>query len=113
MVSEGGGDLFRAASAFHQDAIVADVNAAVAAAPGLRIVGYSAKESAGVPAATTVVIKKGPTAAGGTDLIYINLALSTASTVWFGDGGIDAATGISIDWLTGQMDLSIFYKVVA
>lgn len=92
--------------------ITANVDAAVAAATGLRLMGYSAKESAAAPAAATGVIVIGATGAGGTPVVNLNFAASESETVWFGPDGIDAAAGISIDWLTGRFDCQIFYKIV-
>ena len=92
--------------------IVADVDAAVAAATGLRLMGYSAKESAAAPAAATGVIDIGATAAGGTPVVNLNFAASGSSSAWFGPDGIDAAAGISIDWITGRFDCAIYYKIV-
>lgn len=112
LVNEGGAGLFKPASVNVNAAVTADVDAAVAATPGLRLVGYSAKESAGIPAAATLVIKHGATGAGGTAVAYINFAASGSTTVWLGDGGIACDSGISLDWLTGQLDVCLYYKVV-
>ena len=111
VVNEGGLTLHKAASVDVNALIVADVDAAVAAQAGLRLVGFSAKESAGTPAAATAVIVHGATGAGGTAVAYVNFAASGSTTVWLGDG-IDCASGISIDWLTGRLDIALFYKVV-
>lgn len=91
-------------------AIVADVDAAVAAATGLRLMGFAAKESAGVPAAASATIVRGATGAGGTAVYPIKLALSTSMSAWFGPAGIDCATGISIDWIAGQLDCHLYYS---
>lgn len=112
LVNEGGAGLHKAASVDVNAAITANVDAAVAAAAGLRLVGFSAKESAGAPAAATAVIVHGATGAGGTAVAYINLAASGSDTVWLGDG-IACDSGISIDWLTGQLDVCLYYKVVS
>lgn len=112
VVNEGGAGLFTPSSVVHNDATVADINAMVAATPGLRLMGWSSKETAGVPAAATYAIKHGATVAGGTDVAYVNHALSTSNNQWYGPDGIACPNGISIDWLTGQVDLAIFYKVV-
>ncbi|MGZ5029032.1 MAG: hypothetical protein ACXWAT_10150 [Methylobacter sp.] len=112
LVNEGGSGLFAASLVQNNDAIVADVNAAVAAQAGLRLMGYSAKESAGTPAAATFAIKHGATVAGGTDVVYQNFAASGSTLQWFGDSGIACPNGISLDWLTGQVDVAIFYKIV-
>lgn len=112
LVNEGGAGLFIPASVDVNALIVADVDAAVAATAGLRLMGYSAKESAAAPAATTAIIVHGATGAGGTAVINLNLALSTSQTQWFGPDGIACPNGISIDWLTGRLDVELFYKVV-
>jgi len=112
LVNEGGAGLFVASSVDVNALIVANVDAAVAAAAGLRLMGYSAKESAAVPAAATAVIVHGATGAGGTSVVNLNLALSTSETQWFGPDGIACPNGLSIDWLTGRLDINLFYKVV-
>lgn len=111
-VNEGGAGLFVAALVAHQDAIAADVNALIAAAPGLRIVGFSIRESAGAPAAAKTIIKHGATAAGGTDVIYSVLAASGGFNQWFGDAGIAVPNGISITAGSGTVDLAVYYKIV-
>ena len=111
LVNEGGFALHKAASVDVNAAITADVDAAVAAQAGLRLVGFSTKESAGTPAAATAVIVHGATGAAGTAVSYINLAASGSETKWLGDG-IDCSSGISINWLKGRLDVALFYKVV-
>ncbi|MCK9622138.1 MAG: hypothetical protein M0R47_16580 [Methylobacter sp.] len=112
LVNEGGEYLHKAASVDVNAAVTANVDAAVAAQAGLRLVGYSAKESAAIPAAATFSIVHGATGAGGASLVHVNFAAAGSSTVWFGDDGIDAPNGLSIDWLTGQVDVNLFYKLV-
>jgi hypothetical protein len=111
--NESGQYLLVGASNIALSAVVADSNATVAAAIGLRLIGYSIKETAGVPAATTGRIMHGATVAGGTSVINFNLALSTSDTKWFGPDGIACPNGISVDWLTGQFDITLFYKIVS
>lgn len=93
-------------------AVTADVDAAVAAATGLRLVGYSCRESAVSPAVATFAIVNGATGAGGTGVVYVELAANASETVWFGDSGIDCASGISVDHIAGTVDVNLFYKVV-
>lgn len=90
-------------------AITADVDAAVAAASGLRLMGFAAKESAGSPAVASATIVRGATGAGGTAIYPIKLAASGAISAWFGPHGIDCTTGISIDWIAGQLDCHLYY----
>lgn len=101
-----------AASADANLAVAADVDAAVVAAAGLRLMGFAAKESAGVAAVATFNIVHGATAAGGTLLVPIELAANESVRDWFGPDGIDAANGISIDWVAGTVDVVLFYKTV-
>ena len=110
IVNEGGAGLLAGALVDVNTGVGADVDAAVAAAPGLRLCGFSAKETAA--AAATFVIVNGATGAAGTPVVNVNLAASASQTVWFGDGGISCANGISIDWLTGAVNIALFYKVV-
>lgn len=93
-------------------AVIADADAKVAAAPGLRLVGFACKESAATAAVATFNIVRGATAAGGTILVPVKLAASESTREWFGPEGIDAATGISIDWVAGTIDIVLFFKVV-
>ena len=112
LVSEGGSGLFSAATATSTATITADVNAVVAAQAGLRLMGFSSKESAGTPAAATFRIINGATGATNAPIVNVNHALSTSNTQWFGPDGINTPAGLSIDWLTGQVDVVLFYKVV-
>lgn len=93
-------------------AVVADVDAAVAAATGLRLVGFACKESAAAAAVATFNIVHGATAAGGTLVVPVELAANTSAGEWFGPEGIAVPNGISIDWVAGQIDLVLFYKAV-
>jgi len=111
-VNEGGAGLFVPALIDANALIVADVDAAVVATAGLRLMGYSTKESAAVPAAATFTIVHGATGAGGTVMVNVNLALSESATQWFGPDGIACPNGLSIDFLTGRFDVHLFYKVV-
>jgi hypothetical protein len=111
--NQSAADLLIASSVDVNAAVGANVDAAVAATPGLRLMGYSAKESAGTPAAATFSIVHGATGAAGTSVVHQNFAASGSNSEWFGPDGIACPNGISIDWLTGAVDVNIFYKVVA
>jgi len=112
LVNEGGAGLFTAATAIATATITADSNAVVAAQAGLRLMGYSSKESAGVPAAASFKIINGATGATNAPVAYVTHALSTSSTQWFGPDGIACTAGLSIDWIAGQVDVVLHYKVV-
>lgn len=89
--------------------VAADVDAAVAAAAGLRVVGYSARETAGSTAVAKIV--NGATGAGGSAIMNIGLTANDSKVEWCWPG-IDAAAGISIDHVSGALDITIFYITV-
>lgn len=101
-----------AASVDVNSAIVADVDAAVAAVAGLRLVGFSCRESAAVAAVATFIIVHGATGATGTAIVPVELSLNGSNFGWFGPEGIAVPNGISIDWIVGQVDVHLFYKIV-
>ena len=73
---------------FHNAAVAADVDAAVAADANLVLMGYTYAETTGSPA-------------------------SGGGSMWFGDRGIPCPLGISVDFVTGTINLTIYYKVLA
>ena len=87
-------------------AVVADVDAAVGAATGLRLIGFSARETAGATAQFHVV--NGATGAAGTKITRVNLAANESAREWWWPG-IDAASGISIDWVSGTIDIELYH----
>lgn len=91
----------------------ADVDAAVAAAAGLRLVGFACREMAGTAAVAAFIIVHGATGAGGTAVVPVELAANESRSEWFGPEGIACPNGISIDWLAGAVDVHLFYKTVA
>lgn len=102
-----------AASVDVNTGITAVVDAAVAAAAGLRLVGFAARESAATAAAATFILVHGATAAGGTSVAPVELAANGSTSEWFGPDGIACPDGISIAGVAGTVDVNIFYKVVA
>ena len=92
-------------------ALVADADAAVAASAGLRLVGFAARESAGTAAAATFFIVHGATGAGGTVVARVELLANESAREWWWPG-IDVASGISIDWVAGTVDVELFYTDV-
>ena len=101
-----------AASVDVNTAIVADVDAAVVAAAGLRLVGFAARESAAVAATATFIIVHGATGAGGTQVVPVELISNESTSAWFGPEGIACPNGISIDWIVGTVDVDLFFKVL-
>lgn len=90
-------------------AVGADVDAVIlpaAGGPNIRLMGWQARAGAG---AATFNIKNGATGATGAVLVPVALLASTSDGQWFGENGLDANAGISIDWLTGAPDITIFW----
>lgn len=102
-----------AATAVGNAATTADVDALVAANASLRLMGYSVRESKSVAAAATVQIVNGATGAAAGKVVTIELALDTSKWAWFGPNGISCPLGISIDWVDGEVDIYVYYTVVA
>lgn len=82
---------------------------ALGASAGRRYLGFSIKESAGTPAACTLVIRDG-TSTAGTPIDFVNLAPSESAREWYGIEGKSAANGIFVDFLTGTATVEITYK---
>lgn len=92
-------------------AVSADVNAAVAAATGLRLLGYTWRETAA--GAFNFRLVNGPTVAGAVNFIAnVRGAADTSGFQWIGWPGIPADSGITIDHIAGTFDLQIFYGVL-
>ena len=88
--------------------INADVEPAIAAVAGLRLMGYAIRETAGAVANVNIV--HGATV-GGDAVIPIELVADTSNVEWFGDG-IPMASGISIEVVAGTVDLTLFYRTL-
>lgn len=92
--------------------ISADVDAAVATATGLRLVGFACRESAGSAAAAAFDIVHGATGDGGDKVIPVELAANESKgPIWFADG-IPMEDGISINVVSGTVDVTLFYKTL-
>lgn len=92
-------------------AIAADDDATIAATTGLRLVGYSVKETAGTPAVAEGFIVNGATGAAAGKVACIGLAASTSHTVDLG-AGIACPLGLSIDHISGTFDVVLYTIVV-
>lgn len=92
--------------------VTGDVEPAVAATAHLVLMGFSARETAGTPAVATFRIMHGASVSGGTELVSVELNGNESAREWFGPGGIDASSGITLDHIAGAFDCSIFYKAV-
>jgi len=91
----------------------ADVDAAVAATTGLRLMGFSSRESAGSAAVAAFNIKHSATGGAGAQLVSVELAANASTTEWFGPQGLDcAANGLSIEVVAGTVDCTLFYTTI-
>ena len=79
----------------------------VAATAGLRLMGYAVRESAGAPAVAALNLRHGDDA---TDplLIPIELAANGSDNQWFGPAGVHCPSGIFVDRVAGETELTIF-----
>lgn len=82
---------------------------AVAATRGLRLIGWSVRETAGAVATLNVV--HGTTTSDPV-VGVINLAAAQSDTQWCGPDGIDCPNGIFIDRLTGTTLVHIYYTTL-
>lgn len=105
----GGGTLNPAALVAVNTGVGADVDAKVGAAAGLRLVGFACRETAG--AAAKFIIVTGATGVAGTVLVPVNLAANESRDAWYGPEGLTAASGLSIDWVSGAIDIELYYKI--
>ena len=93
-------------------AVTADDDATVVANDGLRLCGYSLVESNSSAAVFSGKIVNGATGAAAGEVVHFEGIALSSETVWFGDAGIACPLGISIDWLTGEFDITVYYKIV-
>lgn len=93
--------------------VTSDQDAAVAAAAGLRLFGFSAMEDAATPASAAFRIMHGATVAGGTAVELVTLMAGESTADYWGPEGVAVASGISIDWISGSFKLSLKTKVVS
>lgn len=93
-------------------AVTADIDSAVNSTQGLRLMGFSCRESAGTPAVASFNIVNGSPASSGDQVILVELAANGSESKWFGPEGIDFQSAISINHLSGEFDVTIFYKKI-
>lgn len=82
--------------------------AGVAAAHGLRLMGYSVRETAA--GAATLNLEHG-TANSSPVLAAINLAASASETKWFGPQGLPCSSGIWVERLTGSTQVNLITTI--
>lgn len=98
-------------STYLNAAVSADVDAAVAAATGLRLMGYTVRETAAAVASAKIV--NGATGAAAGKVAEIGLVASGGQAIWFGPLGIPCPLGISINRIAGTMGVVIYYRTEA
>ena len=82
--------------------------AGLAATAGLRLMGYSVRETAA--AVATLNIEHG-TANSAPIMAAINLAASASAVQWFGPQGLPCAGGIWIERLTGTTQVNLITTI--
>jgi hypothetical protein len=83
--------------------------AGIAAAAGLRLMGYSIKETAG--AVATLLLRHGD-AATDTIMLAENFAAAGSVTRWFGPQGLPVQDGVFIERLTGTTAVTLWTTVM-
>lgn len=83
-------------------------NAQVAAASAdLRYYGFNARETSGAPASLIIHHGIGP---GDPALSTITLAAKESRNDWPEEGGTAAPNGIFIEWVSGSIELNLYYR---
>jgi hypothetical protein len=85
--------------------------ALAAAATGLRLVGFSARETTGTVGAV-FNIRHG-TSNAGTLLVTVSLGANESTREWYGPDGIAAASGVWLERVSGTTSVVGYTKVVA
>ena len=93
-------------------AITGDVEPAVVGTTGLVFMGFAARESASSAAVATFRIMAGNDVANGKVLIPVELSANQSTSDWFGPDGIEARDGLTIDFIAGEFDVTLFYRIV-
>jgi len=94
-----------------QTALTADATLE-AAATGLRLQGWTARESASTPAAATLILRHdGDGTCDSTNVIaFIELTGDQSVNMWYGNEGIRAAAGVCADVLAGTVDINLYFS---
>ena len=87
-----------------------DVDAAVAAADNLVLMGYTASENAGAVAGFDIV--NGATGDAAGKIVYVALPANGSAWGWFGDRGIPCPLGLSINDQGGTFNVALYYKTL-
>lgn len=85
---------------------------AIAAATGLRLVGWSVTEGAATPSDARIRLHHG-TANSGPELFDVTLSPGESAREWFDLGGIAVPNGVFVDRVSGTTRLTLYVRVVA
>ena len=96
--------------AFYVASAGADTEAAVAADPSLRLMGFTVSETNSAVAHFRVM--NGATVSGGTNVASVKLASGGFEFVWFGPDGIKCPDGITLDRVAGTCEFVLYYRRV-
>lgn len=83
--------------------------AAVAANPNLRLIGFSAVETAA--AIATFSIQDAAATTLTSEVVGVNLAASESVREWFGDHGLPCPNGIWVNRISGTTRIIIWYRI--
>jgi hypothetical protein len=91
-------------------ALGADSDALVAAADGLVLMGFTARDSNNAAAHAKIKNAAAGNAAAGTVVAVIGLPANGFARAWFGPEGIPCPDGVSIDWISGAPDVVVYTR---
>lgn len=81
-------------------------DAQIVTGPG-RLKGVACRESAGVAVAATMILRDGIDATGKL-LVPIELGANSSAFVWMGDDYIEFTTGLFLDRVAGESEVTVF-----
>lgn len=91
------------------EGISSDVDGVKNAHNSLVLMGYAARESAGTGAGAAFNIVDGETASSGPHVVPVEFAGDDSDCRWFGPDGIEVFNGLSINMVSGTVDVTLFY----
>lgn len=104
-------DRWASASVSYHPDLAVDVNLAVPASVSLVLFGLVARESALIPGTSVFNIIRGAIG-GGTVVVPGKVGIGEVRDSWYGPTGVGCADGISVDMVSGEVDLAIYYGIV-
>ena len=87
-----------------------NVDAIVAATVGLRVVGYSYRESASGADVAAFNIINGATGDTGSEIAVVEVAANKSGRVWLWPG-VDCRNGLSLEVVSGTVSVCIYYAI--